>query len=38
MADGRIEILPGKGLSHENLKEFLKGMNVDQVHGTRLFK
>jgi len=31
-AAGRIEILPGAGLNHENMAEFVEKTGVDQVH------
>lgn len=35
-ADGRIEIIVGGGVTHENYEELAKELNIDQVHGTKI--
>ncbi|MEW4353633.1 copper homeostasis protein CutC [Streptococcus pneumoniae] len=35
-SDGRIEILPGGGISTENRERIAAALGVDQLHGTRI--
>lgn len=35
-ADGRIEIIVGGGVTHENYQELAEVLNTDQYHGTRI--
>lgn len=35
-ANGRLTILPGGGISHENLAEVVSYLDVNEVHGTRI--